>query len=142
MLVILLLAIGWLVFGVNIPSSTLPGIILSLILGAGTFAALGIALTSLIPTENAAPAITNALILPLYFISGVFIPSDQIPTWLRSVADIFPVSHFAELLRIGFDPTTSGLGLNLNHISVLVIWGVIGLLLAMVSFRWVPRSER
>jgi len=142
LIVIVLVAIGWLVYGVNIPSATALGVLLSLLIGAITFATLGIALTALIPSENAAPAITNAIILPLYFISGVFIPIDQLPKWLSEIADIFPVSHFAELLRVGFDPTTSGSGLQATHVIALVIWMFIGIMLSAISFKWTPRAER
>ena len=52
---------------------------MTLFVGAGAFCALGIAYTRLIPSEEAAPAMTNAVVLPLYFISGVFVPVSELP---------------------------------------------------------------
>jgi len=73
----ILCAIGALAFGVTLPSETLPGLLVTLLVGAGSFCALGIAYTRLIPSDDAAPAMTNAVVLPLYFISGVFVPVSQ-----------------------------------------------------------------
>src|SRR5262249_10845371 len=71
-----------------------PAILVTIAVGAGAFACMGFGLTVLIPTEDAAPAITNAFALPLYFISGIFIPENEIPSGVLAVADVFPFRHF------------------------------------------------
>ena len=75
----LLIAIGAIAFGVRVPTATLPGLVAALAVGAFAFCALGIAYTRAISSEDAAPAMTNAVVLPLYFISGVFVPVSQLP---------------------------------------------------------------
>ena len=53
------------------------------VLGVVCFSALGIAFAHVIPNEEAAPAYTNAVFLPLIFISGVFYSADELPDALR-----------------------------------------------------------
>src|SRR5215207_7391363 len=74
LMVILVAVIGKLVYDVSLPDQTIPAVLVTLAVGAAAFSCLGFALTTIIPSEDAAPAVTNALLLPLYFISGVFIP--------------------------------------------------------------------
>ncbi|MEA2185430.1 MAG: type transport system permease protein [Solirubrobacteraceae bacterium] len=140
----ILVGIGALAFGVAVPTHTLPGLMLALVLGATSFCALGIAYTRLIPSEEAAPAMTNAVVLPLYFISGVFVPSDQLhnlPGFLRFLADALPVKPFVDALLKAFNPHTIGAGIAGNDLAILAAWGVIGLVLAVRFFVWTPRHQ-
>jgi ABC-2 type transport system permease protein len=137
----ILCAIGAVAFGVRIPTQTMPGLLATLFVGAGAFCALGIAYTRLISSEDAAPAMTNAVVLPLYFVSGVFVPVSQLPDGLRHVADLLPVKPFVDALTEAFDPRTTGLGFDGPDLLVLALWGVIGLALAMRFFIWTPRQQ-
>jgi ABC-2 type transport system permease protein len=140
-LTVVLVAIGWLVYGVEVPGSTLPGVVLSLAVGGAAFCCLGAAFSTAIPNEDAAVAIVNAVILPLYFISGVFFPTDEAPQWLNDVAAVFPVKHLAEALLEAFDPATSAPGIAWGHLAIVAAWGVAALLVATRTFRWTPRGE-
>lgn len=136
----LLMAIGGVVFGVTLPTHTLPGLISILVVGAATFCALGIAYTRVIPSEEAGPAMTNAVVLPLYFISGVFVPFRQLPEGLQSIAELLPVQPFVDALQVAFDPSTVGAGFAGSDLLKLAIWGVIGLVCAVRFFIWTPRA--
>jgi ABC-2 type transport system permease protein len=138
---VLLIAIGAIAFGVRVPTGTLPGLVAALVVGAFAFCALGIAYTRAIFSEDAAPAMTNAVVLPLYFISGVFVPVSQLPAGLRQVADVLPVKPFVDALFVAFDPRTTGAGLAGGDLAVLAAWGVLGLLLAVRFFGWTPRQQ-
>ena len=74
-----LLAIGRFGYGVKLPTSTLPGIALTAVVGSITFCVLGYALSTAIKNEDAAQPMVQAIMLPLYFISGVFVPNIQLP---------------------------------------------------------------
>jgi ABC-2 type transport system permease protein len=137
----ILCAIGAVAFGVTLPTTTLPALLATLFLGAFAFCALGIAYTGLIPSEDAAPAMTNAVVLPLYFISGVFVPTSQLPDGLLSVASLLPVKPFVDALTAAFDPRTTGLGFQGVDLLVLAGWGVAGLALAVRFFVWTPRQQ-
>jgi ABC-2 type transport system permease protein len=138
MMLSLLAAIGGLLYGVDLPWERLPAILLTLVAGAAAFCCLGIALTAVIPSQDAAAAIVNALLLPLYFLSGVFIPEDQLPDGVIAFADLFPVRHFFEAFFDAY--VTGGPAVSWDNLAVVALWGVAGLLLAIKFFRWTPRS--
>jgi ABC-2 type transport system permease protein len=140
LLVVVLVGIGRLVYGVSVPTTTIGGALLALFVGAFSFAALGLALTGAIRSENAATPIVNAVILPLYFISGVFIPVEQIPSGVRKVADFFPVKRLYDAWLLAFDPATTGAGIDWTSLGIVAAWGVAGALVAVRTFRWSPRS--
>jgi ABC-2 type transport system permease protein len=138
---VLLVAIGAIAFGVRVPTATLPGLVAALAVGAFAFCALGIAYTRAIGSEDAAPAMTNAIVLPLYFISGVFVPVSELPAGLRHVADVLPVKPLVDALTVVFDPRTNGAGIAGGDLAILAAWGVVGLLIALRTFGWTPRAQ-
>jgi ABC-2 type transport system permease protein len=121
--------------------SLLMAVLVTLIGGAAAFNCMGIALTAAIPSQDAAPAVTNAVALPLYFISGIFIPQNEIPDGVLHVADLFPFRHFFVAFFDTFDPATTGTGIELGNLAVVAAWGALGLLIAARWFRWTPHSE-
>jgi ABC-2 type transport system permease protein len=138
MMMVLLAAIGGLLYGVSFPWDRIPALLIVLVIGAASFCCLGIALTALIPSQDAAAPIVNALLLPLYFLSGIFIPDDQLPSGVIGFADVFPIRHFFEAFFDAYVP--GGPTIAWDHLLIVAIWGVGGLLLAVRFFRWTPRS--
>jgi ABC-2 type transport system permease protein len=134
----ILLLIGRFGYGVTLPTATLPGILLTAVVGSVSFCCLAFALTTAIKDEDAAQPTVQAIMLPLYFISGIFIPNVSLPTWLRDVAKVFPVQHLADCLHHAFDPATRGVGIVWSDIGVLLLWGAIGLAVALARFAWTP----
>ncbi|HSJ18357.1 MAG TPA: ABC transporter permease [Solirubrobacterales bacterium] len=141
LMVVLVTLIGRVVYDVEVPGATAPAVLVTLAVGAAAFSCLGIALTTVIPSEDAAPAVTNVVALPLYFISGIFIPESEIPDGVLHVADVFPFRHFFEAFFAAFDPNTTGSGIELGNLAVVAAWGAVGLIVAALWFRWTPRSE-
>jgi ABC-2 type transport system permease protein len=138
-MVTLVSVIGALIYGVAIPTHTMPAMLVTLVVGAFSFSCLGFALAAVIPTEEAAPAVTNATVLPLYFLSGVFIPQDELPSGVLNFADAFPIRHFFEAMFTAWDPNTTGAGFELGDLAIVLAWGVVGLFVAVRFFRWEPR---
>jgi ABC-2 type transport system permease protein len=105
--------------------------------GASAFCALGFAISSVIPNADASLPIVNAVILPLFFLSGIFIPLIDAPAWTMWVGRVFPISHCLSGMRAGF------LGSSFAWIDVLALegWGLGGLLLAIRFFRWEPSTD-
>jgi ABC-2 type transport system permease protein len=132
-------AIGKIVYGVPVPWSHLPAILLTLAVGAASFCCLGIALTAIIPSREAASAITNVIVLPLYFLSGIFIPENEIPDGILTFAGLFPVRPLFEAFFSSYDPASTGAGFELADLLVVVVWGLFGLVMAVRYFRWTPR---
>jgi ABC-2 type transport system permease protein len=138
-IVLIVLGVGIVLYGVDPPSERLPAFFLALLIGAITFCALGLAITCFIPNADAAPAVVNASILPLLFISNIFIPTSNAPDWLNDLASLFPVAHFANALHRAFDPFVTGSGLEVKDLAVMAAWGVIGVAVSLRYFTWEPK---
>lgn len=137
-----LLVVGRFAYGVRLPSSTIPGVLLTAVVGSATFCVLGYALSTAIGSEDAAQPMVQAIMLPLYFISGVFIPNVNLPGWLQDVAKAFPVQHLAGGLHNAFDPATHGTGIVWSDLGVLALWAAAGLIIALTRFSWTPAAAR
>jgi len=137
-----LLLVGRLAYGVQLPAATVPAVVVTAVIGSATFCVLGYALSSAIGSADSAQPVVQAVMLPLYFISGVFIPNISLPAWLQSLARIFPVQHLADGLHNAFDPATTGSGFVATDIAVLALWAVLGLAVALRRFSWLPAGAR
>lgn len=140
LITVILVAIGRVLYGVRIPTTSLPGVVLTLAVGTFCFCCLGFALSGVVRSANAAPAVANGIALPLQMISGIFFPVDQIPEGVLTVAKIFPVYHLAQALLDGFDPNGPVSGLDPTALAVMAAWGVAGLLVAVQAFHWEPQA--
>jgi ABC-2 type transport system permease protein len=136
-LVVICAAFGKAFYDAGLPSgATLLKFTVMLLVGSASFAALGLALTPAIPNADASPAVVNASILPLLFLSGIFIPlGDDAPGWIKFVGKVFPVKHFADGMGSGF----LGLPFKWSDVLVVAAWGLAGLVIAARFFTWEPR---
>jgi ABC-2 type transport system permease protein len=135
----ILLGLGRFAFDVPLPDSLI-SLVVVLLLGAGSFAALGIGLTALIRSAEGSSAVVNALYLPVSFVSGAFFSAYAFPDALRLIGEILPLSHLITLSRdvIAFDESVWE---NLADVAVVVAWGLVGLAVALRGFRWAPRER-
>jgi ABC-2 type transport system permease protein len=138
LLLVITAAFGTSFYHASIPSgSSLLFFLIMFIVGAASFSALGFAISGFIPNSDAAPAIVNASILPVLFLSGIFVPLDnKSPLWIVWIARIFPVRHFATGLEAGFLKTP----FLWSDVGVVALWGVFGLAVAVRKFSWEPRT--
>src|SRR5918996_1071739 len=98
-----------------------------------------IAITVVIPNADASPAIVNASILPILFLSDIFIPFDNPPAWVDFVGKVFPVRHFSDAMQATYFSPTGG-GFRGVDLLVMAVWGLLGLVLAARYFSWEPRK--
>jgi ABC-2 type transport system permease protein len=138
LLVAIVMAFGAAFYEAEVPTRTLPAFLVTIAVGAASFSALGLALTPLIPNAEASPPIVNASILPLLFLSGIFIPIQDPNAWYVTVAKGFPIYHFAEAMNAAYF-SVSGSGFEAGHLLVMGAWGVAGAILAVLFFSWEPR---
>jgi ABC-2 type transport system permease protein len=109
------------------------------LIGAASFAALGLGLTAVIPNADAAPAVVNATILPLLFISGVFIPiGSNAPQWVNVLGRIFPVRHLVDAY-LGAYYGKPLFDFSWRDVGVVALWGIAGIIFAARRFSWEPR---
>jgi ABC-2 type transport system permease protein len=124
--VVLVFAIGKVVYGVDLPAEP-AAVIVYAVTGVAAFAALGIAFSHAIPNFDAAGAYTNAVFLPVIFISGVFYSTEDLPPSLELIGEVLPLTHVID--GLAGDGFSAGL-------AVVVAWGTLGAILAVRYFRW------
>jgi ABC-2 type transport system permease protein len=113
-----------------------------MVLGVAGGSVLGLAFSSVARSAKAAPAVVTPVALVLQFISGVYFVFTQAPTWLQTFASIFPLRWIAQGYRSVFLPDSYAqqeVGQSWEHgriALVLAAWAVVGLLLALRTFRW------
>ena len=139
---VIMVTVAVVFFDVQLVARLVPAMAVTLVIGSVCMCALGIAVGSLAPTGDSAPAVANATFLPVAFVSGLFFPVDDAPQWVQVIGNIFPVKHFNEALQAGFDPATTGAGFQWADLAVIVLWGVLGAVGAVRWFRWEPKGQR
>jgi len=132
--ILLIAGVGRL-YGVPFPSNW-PAIMLTLVLGAACFCALGVAVASVISNAEAAPAVAQLVLFPLVFLSGTYMPIHS--GLLNHIAGWLPVRPFNQAL---LGPFAHHTGVGWGNLGVLLAWGAIGALIAIRRFRWNPRPE-
>ncbi len=135
----ILLALGRIAFDVPMPESIL-SLLIVLLLGAGSFAALGIALAAVIRSAEGSSAVVNAIYLPISFISGAFFSQEAFPDLLRALGEILPLSHLIVLCRdvmIHSDRVWD----QLDDVAIVAVWGIAGVIVGLRRFRWEPRER-
>lgn len=130
------IVIGAIVYRVHVAPGELGPLALSIAVGSLALACLGYAVTTVISAADSAQPATLAISLPLSFISGVYIPSLNLPTSLQHIAQVFPLRHLVAALSRGFLP--GGAGVAWGDLAILAAWGLAGLALALSRFRWTP----
>ncbi|WP_022882066.1 ABC transporter permease [Gryllotalpicola ginsengisoli] len=142
---ILLLLFARTVFGIALPSDPERWLDLAWIylLGILTCSLLGIALSAVPRSGRSATAVVIPLVLFLQFISGVYLPFAQLPTWMQNLASFFPLKWLAQGMRSvflpdGFKTLEVGHEWNLGWVAlVLAGWLVLGLVVTRLTFRWI-----
>jgi ABC-2 type transport system permease protein len=137
-IVIIVLA-GKAFFGIPWPPDLLELVVFAAV-GVVCFASLGIALSHAIPNFESAPAYTNAIFLPVIFISGVFYDADKAPKFLTDIAEALPLIHLIDGLSTAM-VTGQGLSHNWTALAVLAVWSAIGIYLAIRGFSWEARRS-
>lgn len=133
-----LIALGRLLFDVGLPSRIF-SLVSVLLLGAATFAALGLGLTALVRSAEGSSATVNAVYLPMTFISGAFFSPQSFPAVLEAVGEVLPLTHFIRVVR-DVMLHDHEIWNRLGSVSVLAAWGVVGAVVALRRFRWEPRT--
>ena len=111
-----------------------------LLIGAASFAAMGVGITALVRSAEGSSAVINAVYLPMAVLSGTFFSHRAYPPFLHAIAIVLPLTHFTEV-----DPRRDGAKrarLNdIGSLSVVLAWGLVGLFGAIRGFRWQPRES-
>lgn len=111
----------------------------ALLLGAATFTALGLALTSLIKSAEGSSAVVNAIYLPVSFMSGAFFSPHSFPAVLRAIANALPLVYVIRLVR-DIALRNQQIWNRPGDVAVIAVWGLVGAIVAARRFHWEPRE--
>lgn len=137
--VVIMFAVSVPAFHVQIYAQSILAAAVTVVVGAATFCALALAVTALVSSGEAAPAVVNATLFPILFISNIFFDLNTAPAWLRAVGWAFPIKHFAVALQNDFNVLAfRGAGFEWGHLGALAAWGVAGMIVALRTFKWEP----
>ena len=126
---------GRIFFGLGWPPDGLE-LVVFVALGVLCFATLGVALSHAIPNFESAPAVVNAVFVPVILISGVFFDVKHVPSFLRDIAQALPLDHLITGLSGGLVTHHGGLSNHLTALWVLAIWTIVGGAAAVRGFSW------
>ena len=136
--VVALLVLANVMFDVPYPERWI-SLALALLLGAVAFAALGVALTTVIRSAEGASAVINAVYLPMAFLAGSFWTPQAYPPVLEAIANLLPLTYFIHLMR-DIVLLNEQIWENWTDVGVVAAWGLFGLVVTVLRFRWEPQE--
>jgi ABC-2 type transport system permease protein len=135
----LIMLLGRTLFDVPLPEDMLSTLAI-LLIGAAAFAAMGVGMTALVRSSEGSSAVINAVYLPMAILSGTFFTTEAYPPFLHAIAVALPLTHFTEVTR-DVMVRNEHVWQNLGSLSVVLAWGLVGLVGAIRGFRWQPRES-
>jgi ABC-2 type transport system permease protein len=114
--------------------------VVTIVIGAAVFAALGTATASVIRSAEGASAVVNFILLPMAFLSGAFGPTRDYPAVLRAIGDVLPLTYLVKLVDAVY-LHGDGIWTQPEALIILVAWGLAGLVFTIFKFGWEPRER-
>ena len=130
----LLLGFSYWAFDIRVRGNPIAFMVL-IAVGGATFAGLGLLLGSRARTIETVAGLVNAVMLPMYVLSGVFFSASRFPDWLQPFIQLLPLTALNDGLRAVMNDGAGWEALGYPFL-VLGIWGAISFALALRFFRW------
>ena len=132
--VIILVGAGVAFYDVQLYWSQVPAVVVIVVVAALSFSALGLAVAALAPSAQAATALANGIVIPLAFLSDLFVVA-ELPPFLDAFGWVFPLKHLVNALGDAFNPYVDGSAEYATHLAVIAAWGLFGAALAAWGLR-------
>jgi ABC-2 type transport system permease protein len=105
------------------------------ILGAIVFLSIGFALAGISKSEDQVAPLANVITLPMLLLSGIFFSRNNLPGFIHTITDFFPLTYLADGMRsIAID------GASLSQVGPQLLglgaWCVVSCVIAVKMFRW------
>jgi ABC-2 type transport system permease protein len=134
----LLMIVARVGYGMHAPQGGAAAALLAVIVGSIAFAGCGYMIAAAVTTPDSAQPILQAVLLPLQMISGIYFPISQLPGWLQTVANLFPLAHLTNALQHAWLPT--GAEIAWGDLGVLALWAAGAAFVAARRFQWLPKT--
>ena len=136
----IMLIIGRLGYSISMPAGAVVAVFVTVAIGTIAFACLGYAVAGMIDSVDAAQPVAQLTMMPLYFISGVWIPTASLSHGLRSVASVFPIEHLAAALHKATVSGSLGTALSATDLLALAALALAAGAFAAMRFSWLPKA--
>jgi ABC-2 type transport system permease protein len=130
--ILALFALGIVFGGVRMPFETWLALFATLILGALPFGAMGL-MFGYLSGPNSAVALLNLVYMPMAFFSGLWMPMDILPKFVRNIAPNLPAYHYSQLSLSVIGGTSSPH--VAQHLLILLAFTVVFLMAAVILYR-------
>lgn len=139
---IVLSLIGWVAFSVHPGGAGLLALLLAVVVGAAALSAIAYALSPFVKSVDGAGPLTVLVMFAVNAISGIYVPENLFPHWLREVAQVLPIRPLAVAAQAAVDPATNrGHTFAWADLGIVVIWGVVAGVFAVRRFTWLPSQQ-
>ena len=135
--VVVLLVVGRVGFDVH-PPSDMGAFVVAVVVGMLSFSALGLAMSTLVPNQDAAGPIISIVFFVLLFLSGLWFPLRP-GSGLARASSYFPVHRFINAVFIPFDVRRGASPWARHDLLVVAVWGLAGAFVAVRRWSWTPR---
>lgn len=129
----LLILLGVLLFKLQVVGSYLLVLLLA-IFGAIIFLSMGFAMSG-VGSQNTVMALSNLIVMPQMFLSGVFFPRELLPQWLAKITSYLPLTYLADAMRQVINKGATFMDIRTDLIG-LAVWGIIAFAISTKVFRW------
>ena len=136
---VVLFALGGLLFDTSLPERP-ASLLAAIVVGALSFAGLGVAGAALIRSDEGASAVVNVIVLPMAFLSGAFGPTRELPGFLDAIGEVLPLKHLLEVFDAVYLEHEHVLS-RPGALAIVVAWGLAGVAVAWRRFGWEPRER-
>jgi ABC-2 type transport system permease protein len=142
---VLLIALGAAFYGLKLPPAgqwlTFGWVV---VLGVASCTLMGLAVAGVIRHGRSASAVVTPFAIVMQFLSGVYFVYGDLPGWLQAVGAVFPLKWITQGMRSVFLPPSFRVvepqhsWQHAQGALVLGAWCVVGLFVAVRTFRWTP----
>jgi ABC-2 type transport system permease protein len=137
--VVAVMLVGVAFYRIHIDAPLIGAMVLTVIVGVLCFSSVGLAATVLVGSTDVALPMAYGSLLPLCFVSDVFLPTGGVPTWLSTATSVFPVKHLADALESIFVATPGSAVLSGTDLWMMFGWAAGALAITVLFFQWEPR---
>jgi len=139
--VVVVMCVGLVFYGIDVDARLIGVTALTALVGVLCLSVLGLAVTVVVVSTDVALPVAYGTLLPICFISDVFLPAGGAPGWLSTVASVFPVKHLADALESAFVAQPGSATLSGGDLLVMAAWAAGALVVTLLCFQWEPRPS-
>jgi ABC-2 type transport system permease protein len=129
-----LVGFGWWMFDVGVHGTFVALAVVTLV-GAFSFAGLGLLVASRAKTVEAVSGLMNLVMLPMWILSGTFFSYARFPDAMQPIVKALPLTGLNDALRGVMIDGTSLVGVAVP-LGVVAAWGAVSFGVALKIFRW------